>query len=138
MTTVANSGTCYDLTLVDKIKNVNGKTVLNNKAKVRNKVNIKQSSWDAVHKGMNLVVNGSRSSISFMFKNVKATIAGKTGTAQQSKFHANHAYFISYAPYQMRHRRREMCINITLEKKAQKLRKRCQVLSRCLNQAYHI
>lgn len=77
MTTVANSGTCYDLTLVDKIKNVNGKTVLNNKAKVRNEVNIKQSSWDAVHKGMNLVVNGSRSSISFMFKNVKATIAGK-------------------------------------------------------------
>lgn len=99
VTTVANSGTCYDLTLVDKIKNVNGKTVLNNKAKVRNEVNIKQSSWDAVHKGMNLVVNGSRSSISFMFKNVKATIAGKTGTAQQSKFHANHAYFISYAPY---------------------------------------
>lgn len=66
---------------------------------MRNKINIKTSSWDAVHKGMKLVVNGSRSSISFMFKNLKTTVAGKTGTAQQSKFHANHAYFISYAPY---------------------------------------
>lgn len=99
VTTVANSGNCYNITLVDKIKNVKGKTVLNNKAKLRNKINIKQSSWDAVHKGMKLVVNGSRSSISFMFKNLKTTVAGKTGTAQQSKFHANHAYFISYAPY---------------------------------------
>ena len=98
VTTVANSGNCYNITLVDKIKNVKGKTVLNNKAKLRNKINIKQSSWDAVHKGMKLVVNGSRSSISFMFKNLKTTVAGKTGTAQQSKNRANHSLFIGYAP----------------------------------------
>jgi len=30
---------------------------------------------------------------------MKVKIAGKTGTAQQSKLHANHAYFVSYAPY---------------------------------------
>lgn len=100
VTTVANSGTCYDLTLVDKIKDVDGKTVLNNKAKVRNKMKtVSKSSWDAVHKGMYLVVNGDRSSIDGLFKKLNVKVAGKTGTAQQTVYHANHAYFMSYAPY---------------------------------------
>jgi penicillin-binding protein 2 len=46
------------------------------------------------------VVNGSRSSSSFMFKNYPITIAGKTGTAQENAYHGNHALFVSYAPYQ--------------------------------------
>lgn len=100
MTTVANNGTCYNLTLIDKVKDVNGKTVLNNSAGVRNKVNIRQSTWDAIHRGLYLVVNGSGSSIKSMFRGVKKTIAGKTGTAQQNTLHSNHAYFVSYAPYE--------------------------------------
>ncbi len=100
VTTVANSGTCYDLTLVDKIKNVKGKTVLNNSAKVRNKVSISQSTWDAVHRGVYLVVNSGSSSIKHMFEGIKTTVAGKTGTAQQNTLHPNHAYFVSYAPYE--------------------------------------
>ena len=100
LTTVANSGTCYDLTLVSKIKDVNGKVILNNKAKVRNKMDsISQSSWDAVHNGMGLVVNGPKSSIKSMFKKLNVKVAGKTGTAQQTVYHANHAYFMSYAPF---------------------------------------
>ncbi len=100
MTTIANEGTCYDLTLVDKIKNVKGKTIKNNSAKVRNKVSISQSTWDAVHRGVYLVVNGGSSSIKHMFKGIKTTVAGKTGTAQQNTLHPNHAYFVSYAPYE--------------------------------------
>ena len=99
VTTVANSGTCYNLTLVDKIKNVAGKTVLNNSAKVRNTVDIAQSTWDAVHRGMYLVTNGTDSGIGSMFTGLNVKVAGKTGTAQQNAYHANHAYFISYAPY---------------------------------------
>lgn len=99
VTTIANSGTCYNLTLVDQIKDVSGNVVLDNKAKVRNKVEIAQSTWNAVHNGMYRVVNGSRSSLGSMYKDTKVKVAGKTGTAQQSKLHANHAYFISYAPY---------------------------------------
>ena len=34
------------------------------------------------------------------FNNLNLTIAGKTGTAQQSKRHPNHALFIGYAPYE--------------------------------------
>ncbi|MFG6394173.1 MAG: peptidase [Lachnospiraceae bacterium] len=99
VTSVANSGTTYNLTLIDKIKNVKGKTVLDNKAETRNKVKIADSTWDAVHNGMYLVVNGPRSSIKSMFTGLNVTIAGKTGTAQQTKSHPNHAWFVSYAPY---------------------------------------
>ncbi len=99
VSTVANSGTCYDLTLVDQIKDVNGKVVLKNEAEVHNKVDIADSTWNAVHEGMYRVVNGSNSSVRSMFSGLKVKVAGKTGTAQQSKLHANHAYFISYAPY---------------------------------------
>lgn len=100
VTSVANSGTTYNLTLIDKIKNVKGKTILDNKAETRNKVNISDSTWDAVHHGMYLVVNGPRSSIKSMFKGLDVTVAGKTGTAQQTKSHPNHAWFVSYAPYE--------------------------------------
>lgn len=101
VTTVANSGTCYNLTLIDHINSVKGKTVFENKtAPVRNKVNISKSTWDAVHKGMYLVVNGPASEVNSYFTDIKQTIAGKTGTAQQTSLHANHAYFMSYAPYQ--------------------------------------
>lgn len=98
VTTVANSGTCYDLTLVDKIKDVDGKTVLNNSAKVRNKVNVAQSTWQAVHNGMYRVVNGAEHGS--IFAGMKKKFAGKTGTAQQNTLHPNHAYFLSYGPYE--------------------------------------
>lgn len=99
MTTVANNGTCYNLTLVDKVTDVNGKIVEDHSAKVRNKVSLAQSTWDAIHRGLYLVVNGGGSSVNAMFSDVKTTVAGKTGTAQQTTLHANHAYFVSYAPY---------------------------------------
>lgn len=99
VTTVANGGTCYDLTLIDKVKNINGKVILDNKAKVRNKVEIKNSTWDNIHEGMYRVANGGGSSISSMFAGLSKKVAGKTGTAQQNEYHANHAWFMSYAPY---------------------------------------
>ncbi len=99
VTTVANNGTCYNLTLVDRIKDVKGKTVLRNRAKVRNHVSLAGSTWNAIHQGMYLVVNGPNSSIRQMFTDMKVTVAGKTGTAQLNDYHANHALFMSYAPY---------------------------------------
>lgn len=99
ISTVANNGTCYDLTLVDKVQDRNGKVILDNKAKVRNKVSIADSTWDAIHRGLYLVVNSPGSSTKSIFEGVKETVAGKTGTAQQNTLHSNHANFVSYAPY---------------------------------------
>ena len=99
LTTLVNQKNCYELNLVNKVKDTKGKTVLKNKAKVHNKINISSATWDAVYKGMYGVVNGSHSSIDQYFKDLNVKVAGKTGTAQESKLKPNHALFISFAPY---------------------------------------
>ena len=91
VTTVANSGTCYNLTLIDKITDNNGNLIRDNSADV---MNISQSIWDTVHYGMNLVVN-TYSALS----KVNLNFAAKSGTAQENKKEPDHAMMISYAPY---------------------------------------
>ncbi len=95
VTTVASSGNCFELTLIDKIMDKDGE-----KEPVSTKITeISDSTWNLIHDGMYRVVNNSRSSTSRLFKNYPIEIAGKTGTAQQSYYHGNHALFVSYAPY---------------------------------------
>lgn len=98
VTTVANKGTCYDLTVLDKVVDINGDTVLKNEANVRNEVKLAESTWDSIHRGMYLVTNGN-SAETPMYSGLKVKVAGKTGTAQLNEYHANHAWFMSYAPY---------------------------------------
>lgn len=98
VTTIANKGTCYDLTLIDSVRDSVGRVLLQNKAKVYNKVKINPRDWDLVHSGMERVVNGSKSSINSLFSGLDVKISGKTGTAQESKTRPNHALFISFAP----------------------------------------
>ncbi len=100
VSTIANRGTCYDLTLIDGIKNVTNGKKKDNKAKVRNKLNVQSSTMDAIHKGMYLVVNSSTSSNRRLFEKLPEKVAGKTGTAQISANEPNHALFVSFAPYQ--------------------------------------
>lgn len=100
VTTIANKGTCYNLTVVDKVKDLEGKVLLDNKASVFETVNIKDSTWSLVQEGMYKVLNGQRSSLASVFTKLNVTVAGKTGTAQESKSHPNHALFVSFAPYE--------------------------------------
>ncbi len=100
VTTVANRGTCYDLTIIDKVKDTEDNVILDNKANVHSNIDISDSIWNVVHSGMYKVVNGPKSSISSMFKNLDVNVAGKTGTAQESKSKPNHALFVSFAPYE--------------------------------------
>lgn len=99
VTALANNGTVYKYTLIDKITDLNGKVILDNKPEVLNKVEIKKSTWDTVHEGMWTVVNGPKSSVKNLYKGLDLTVAGKTGTAQQVTTRPNHALFVSYAPY---------------------------------------
>ncbi|MEG1459266.1 MAG: penicillin-binding transpeptidase domain-containing protein, partial [Acetivibrio sp.] len=110
ITTVANKGTCYNLTVVDKIKDLKGKTILDNKASIYNEVHIKDSTWSLVQEGMYKVLNGPNSSISSLFKNLGVTVAGKTGTAQESKSRPNHALFVSFGPYE----EPEICVTVVI------------------------
>lgn len=94
VTTVANSGTCFNLTLLSKVTDNDGNLLLENHATIRNTINMDNSYWNAIHLGMREVVE-SRSD----FADLKIKVAGKTGTAEESKTRANHALFVCYAPY---------------------------------------
>lgn len=98
VTTIANGGTCYDLTLIDKIKNARSGKKSKNSAHVRNKLDFDPSTLPAIKTGMNKVVNAG--SITSLFKSVPVTVAGKTGTAQITANEPNHALFVSFAPYE--------------------------------------
>lgn len=95
VTTVANSGTCYNLTLVDKIEDHNHNLIEDNYAQVRNQIDMDEEYWNAIHTGMRRVVEGKR-----YFADLDVNVAGKTGTAQENANRPNHALFISYAPYE--------------------------------------
>ena len=99
ITTIANSGTNYELTLIDKVETTDGTLVYENEPVVSNTVDASDSTWEAIHEGMLGVINyGSVSSI-FDNCDVDVKIAGKSGTAQENKLRNNHALFVSYAPY---------------------------------------
>ncbi|MDF2800585.1 MAG: hypothetical protein K0S61_488 [Anaerocolumna sp.] len=99
VTTIAASGTSYDLTLVDKVVDKDGKTKLDKSAKKTKLTDFEASYWQLVQDGMYKVGNGKDSSVSYIFKDFPYTVAGKTGTAQESKSRGNHALFVSFAPY---------------------------------------
>ncbi|MBC5660211.1 penicillin-binding protein [Anaerosacchariphilus sp. NSJ-68] len=96
--TLANRGSCYDLTLLDKLTETDGTLIEEYQPKLHNQVEIANSSWDAVHQGMRLVAENT-SSLKVL-SDLGLNVAGKTGTAQQSKSHPNHALFVGFAPYE--------------------------------------
>ncbi|MBR5799630.1 MAG: penicillin-binding protein [Lachnospiraceae bacterium] len=95
VTAVANSGTCYDLTLVDKITDRGGNLLLDNQAKVRNNVDMDTVEWNAIHNGMRQVIESKA-----YYNDLEVKVAGKTGTAEEDKSRPNHALFVCYAPYE--------------------------------------
>lgn len=92
--TIANSGTCYDLTLLDKVTDRQGNLLIYNEAKVRNKINMDNAEWNAIKAGMRQVCENNA-----YLNTLEIKIAGKTGTAEESRNRANHALFVCYAPY---------------------------------------
>ena len=95
VTTVANSGTCYNLTLLDKVTDSEGNVIKEFEPNVRNVIDMPQEYWDAIHSGMRQVVQNKS-----YFSNLAVNVAGKTGTAEQTKSRPNHALFVCYAPYE--------------------------------------
>lgn len=94
-TAMANRGTVYSLTLLDKTMTVDGKLIEDYSPEVLSEItSVNDYSWTIVHAGMRAIV--ANSNIFDPLKGFK--LAGKSGTAQQSKSHANHALFIGFAP----------------------------------------
>lgn len=95
VTTVANSGTCYNLTLLDKVTDSDGRVIEEFSPDVRNTIDMPEEYWNAIHTGMYQVVENMT-----YYEGLGIDVAGKTGTAQESTTRANHALFVGYAPYE--------------------------------------
>ncbi len=95
VTTVANNGTCYNLTLLDKVTDSNGNLIMDFSPTIRNIVELPTNYWNAIHSGMKRVVEKKT-----YYSDLGVVVAGKTGTAEESRSRANHALFVSYAPYE--------------------------------------
>lgn len=105
---VANRGTVFSLSLLDKVTDAQGNLVKDYTPEVLDQIEISDSTWNAVQQGMRAVV--SDGSAKKIFKDLEVDIAGKTGTAQESKTRANHAFFISYGPYE----NPDICVTVNI------------------------
>lgn len=91
---IANRGTVYDLSLIDKTTDPNGKLIKDYEPEAINEMNeVSSSTWDLVQDGMTRVVSNSSA-----FAGMEISMAGKTGTAQQSLVHPDHVLFVGFAP----------------------------------------
>ena len=92
---VANSGICYNLSLLDKVQDSNGNLIKDFVPAVRNTIDLPDNYWNAIHTGMRRVVQKKA-----YYNDLGVDVAGKTGTAQQVPTRPNHALFVGYAPYE--------------------------------------
>lgn len=97
VTTLANSGKNYQLTLLNRIQDSDGNSVKEFEPVLTNTTDISQSTWNAVHSGMREVVLSGTAKKTFEKFNIE--VAGKSGTAQENKLRSNHSVFVAYAPY---------------------------------------
>lgn len=94
VSTIANSGVCRNLTIVDKVTDSDANLLYDNVAEVASTADVSESTWNSVHLGMQMVIQNT-----LAFKSIPLKVAGKSGTAQENTKKADHATFISYAPY---------------------------------------
>jgi len=96
--TIANGGTLYELTLIDRIYNSDSTLFMEKKPTITQVNDFKEGTIAAVHEGMKEVTTGSRGTARSFYYNFPVSVAGKTGTAQENKQRASHAVFASFAP----------------------------------------
>ena len=95
VTTLANSGTSYDISLIDRVTDADGNVIQDYSPAIESHVSINNNTWDVIHQGMRAVIEGKEE-----YTDMPIAVAGKTGTAQESKSRPSHALFVSYAPYE--------------------------------------
>ncbi len=92
--TLSNSGTSYQLHLLDRVVDTDEKEVVKFESKVSSKLELSKDVWNDIHNGMRGVITSSPA-----FENFPVELSGKTGTAQESSARANHALFVGYSHY---------------------------------------
>ena len=91
---VANKGTLHKLTLLSKTTDPNGQVIKKYEPVVTSTMDqISDETWNLLHQGMVAMIEHTPS-----FTDVGVSVAGKTGTAQQSELHPDHGLFVGFAP----------------------------------------
>ena len=106
VTTIASSGKCYNLTLIDKITDSDGNLIRTNEAEVDHQGELSSNIWDTVHEGMTLAGN-SYTGIS----KLGMKIAAKSGTAQENTKEPDHSLLVTYSPYD----NPEICVSVCIQ-----------------------
>ena len=105
---IASRGNVYELSLLDKVTDSEGNLIKDYTPEISSHIDAADSTWDTVQQGMREVIaNGTAKKL---FADLEVPIAGKTGTAQEAKNKPNHAFFISYAPYD----NPEICVTVNI------------------------
>ncbi len=104
ISTLANGGTRYKLHLVSEVTNPDGGVIQKVEPQVIEKLNLKQSTINAVHEGMRRANDEDGGTAASVFGNFPIPTAGKTGTADYSDSQrdfgrAPYATYVSFAPY---------------------------------------
>ena len=99
VTTLATSGTCYDLSIIKEIKNLDGNVTYENPHNVHDILNFDNDLWTTVHNGMRRVIK-NHTDENMIINQIKVDVAGKTGTAEENLARPAHALFVSYAPFE--------------------------------------
>lgn len=95
VTTLANGGTSYNISMVDRVTDDENNITKDYSPEIESTLSIKSSTWDVIHEGMRAVIDSKTE-----YADLPIHVAGKTGTAQESKSRPSHALFICYAPYE--------------------------------------
>ena len=98
VTAIASDGNVYEFKYLNRIEDRTGKVLLSYTPVIQRTLNLKQSTWDAIHQGMYTVVHegGSRSSD---FWSLRYNYAAKSGSAQENKLRPEHGLYVTYGPY---------------------------------------
>ena len=87
---VADRGTVYNLTLLDRLTDSEGNTIEDYPVSVYNKIHMADSSWNVIQEGMHQVALNTDA-----FDSLNLTVAGKTGTSEYSR----DLWLSAYTPY---------------------------------------
>ncbi len=98
VTTIATSGTCYDLSIIKEIRDITGNITYENPHTVHGTLNFDNKLWTTVHNGMRRVIK-NHTPEDMIINQIKVDVAGKTGTAEENLARPAHALFVSYAPF---------------------------------------
>lgn len=94
ITAVANRGTVYDLSLIQKTTTPSGKTLEEYVPETVNTLSFNSSTWDLIFEGMHGVITNSTTFSGF---SSDVTVYGKTGTAQESLDRPDHALMVGFS-----------------------------------------